>query len=85
MSPIVSPTGNWVGVTLFVLLFLAGVGIFAVRAGELVMLLIKARPEDRTDHLDDRIGEFFKELDMTEGRGTGVPKIRAAMKGVSHE
>ena len=27
-----------------------------------------------------RIGEFFKELDMTEGRGTGVPKIRAAMK-----
>ena len=27
-----------------------------------------------------RIGEFFKELEMTEGRGTGVPKIRAAMK-----
>ena len=27
-----------------------------------------------------RIGEFFKELDMTEGRGTGVPKIRVAMK-----
>ena len=27
-----------------------------------------------------RIGEFFKELEMTEGRGTGIPKIRAAMK-----
>lgn len=27
-----------------------------------------------------RIGEFLKELDMTEGRGTGIPKIRAAMK-----
>ena len=27
-----------------------------------------------------RIGEFFKELDMTEGRGTGIPKIQAAMK-----
>lgn len=27
-----------------------------------------------------RIGEFFKELDMTEGRGTGIPKIRQAMK-----
>ena len=26
-----------------------------------------------------RIGEFFKELDLTEGRCTGVPKIRAAM------
>ena len=27
-----------------------------------------------------RIGEFFKELEMTEGRGTGIPKIQAAMK-----
>lgn len=27
-----------------------------------------------------RIGEFFKELDMTEGRCTGVPTIHAAMK-----
>ncbi|MFH1847358.1 MAG: RNA-binding domain-containing protein [Candidatus Omnitrophota bacterium] len=27
-----------------------------------------------------RIGEFFKELDMTEGRGTGVPKILQAIK-----
>jgi len=27
-----------------------------------------------------RIGEFFKELDMTEGRSTGIPKIIKAMK-----
>lgn len=27
-----------------------------------------------------RIGEFFKELDMTEGRSTGIPKILNAMK-----
>ena len=78
MSPIVSPTGNWVGVTLFVLLFLAGVGIFAVRAGELVMLLIKARPEDRTDHLDDRIGEFFK---VVLGQ-SGV--LRDPIPGIAH-
>ena len=26
-----------------------------------------------------RIGEFLKELDLTEGRCTGIPKIRAAM------
>jgi ATP-dependent DNA helicase RecG len=26
-----------------------------------------------------RIGEFFKELDLTEGRCTGIPKMRAAM------
>jgi ATP-dependent DNA helicase RecG len=27
-----------------------------------------------------RIGEFLKELDMTEGRATGIPKILHAMK-----
>ena len=27
-----------------------------------------------------RIGEFLKELDLTEGRSTGVPKILRAMK-----
>lgn len=27
-----------------------------------------------------RIGEFLKELDFTEGRGTGVPKIRRSLK-----
>jgi ATP-dependent DNA helicase RecG len=26
-----------------------------------------------------RIGEFFKELELTEGRSTGIPKMRAAM------
>jgi ATP-dependent DNA helicase RecG len=26
-----------------------------------------------------RIGEFLKDLDLTEGRGTGVPKMRRAM------
>ena len=27
-----------------------------------------------------RIGDFLKELDLTEGRGTGIPKIRHALK-----
>ena len=27
-----------------------------------------------------RIGEFLKELDLSEGRSTGVPKIRRNMK-----
>jgi ATP-dependent DNA helicase RecG len=27
-----------------------------------------------------RIGEFLKELDLTEGRGTGIPKIRRVIK-----
>jgi ATP-dependent DNA helicase RecG len=27
-----------------------------------------------------RVGDFLKELDLTEGRGTGIPKIRKAMR-----
>ncbi|HDL64472.1 MAG TPA: hypothetical protein ENH12_03685 [Proteobacteria bacterium] len=27
-----------------------------------------------------RIGEFLKELDLTEGRSTGIPKILKVMK-----
>lgn len=28
-----------------------------------------------------RVGDFLKELGLTEGRGTGIPKIRNALKG----
>jgi Fe-S oxidoreductase len=78
MTPIVSPTGNLIGVGLFVLLFAVGAGIFAIRAGELVMLLIKARPESRTDHLEDRIGDFFK---VVLGQ-SGV--LRDPLPGIAH-
>src|SRR5947209_6328962 len=57
--PVFSPTGNWFGTTLFVLLFLGALVLFGIRVGELITLLAKARREDRTDHIDDRIGEFF--------------------------
>jgi Fe-S oxidoreductase len=78
MTPIISPTGNWVGTALFVLLFLVGVGLFAVRAGELIFLLLKARHEDRTDHLEERIGEFFK---VVLGQ-SGV--LRDPLPGLAH-
>lgn len=32
------------------------------------------------DYRNRRIGDFLKELHLTEGRGTGIPKIRASMK-----
>ena len=32
------------------------------------------------DYRNRRIGDFLKELRLTEGRGTGIPKIRLAMK-----
>src|SRR6267143_997192 len=54
-----SPTGNWIGILLFVLIAVAGITLFGIRAGELITLLVKARRENRTDHIDDRIGEFF--------------------------
>jgi Fe-S oxidoreductase len=58
MSP-PSPTGNWIGILIFVLIAVVGLALFGVRAGELIALLVKARREDRTDHIDDRIGNFF--------------------------
>jgi len=32
------------------------------------------------DYRNRRIGDFLKELHLTEGRGTGIPKIRVSMK-----
>lgn len=32
------------------------------------------------DYRNRRIGDFLKELHLTEGRGTGIPKIRSAME-----
>src|SRR5713101_4994947 len=54
-----SPTGNWIGIVLFLLIAAAGIALFGIRVGELIALLVKARREDRTDHIDDRIGQFF--------------------------
>jgi hypothetical protein len=49
--PAISPTGNWIGTVLFILLALVAVLLFAIRAGELIALLIKARRENCTDHM----------------------------------
>ncbi|HXX79342.1 MAG TPA: (Fe-S)-binding protein [Ktedonobacteraceae bacterium] len=57
--PLPSPTGGWFGILLFVLIAVTGITLFTIRAGELITLLVKARREDRTDHIEDRIGQFF--------------------------
>lgn len=41
---------------------------------------IKAGTMKPRRYRNRRIGDFLKELDFTEGRGTGVPKIRNALK-----
>src|SRR5579859_5543826 len=57
--PVISPTGGWLGTVIFILIFLAALVLFGLRVGRLITLLVKARREDRTDHIDDRIGSFF--------------------------
>src|SRR5579883_658017 len=76
--PPISPTGGWIGTAIFVIIFLAALAIFGMRAGELIALLIKARREDRTDHIEDRIGEFFQ---VVLGQ-SGV--LRDPIPGIAH-
>ncbi|MFH1463672.1 MAG: Fic family protein, partial [Pseudomonadota bacterium] len=42
---------------------------------------LRAGRADPRRYRNRRIGEFLKELDLTEGRGTGIPKILRAMSG----
>src|SRR5579863_1823088 len=76
--PVISPTGNWVGILIFVLLAATGVILFGIRAIELIALLVKARRENRTDHIEDRIGAF---LLIVLGQG-GV--LRDPIPGIAH-
>ena len=54
-----SPTGGWFGIVLFLIIAVTGVTLFGIRASELITLLVKGRREKRTDHIEDRIGQFF--------------------------
>src|SRR5438045_6423096 len=76
--PVISPTGGWIGTTIFVLLFLAALILFGLRVGELITLLAKARHEDRTDHIDNRIGEIF----LVVFGQSGV--LRDPIPGIAH-
>jgi Fe-S oxidoreductase len=73
-----SPTGGWFGIVLFLLIAVTGITLFSIRAGELITLLAKARPEDRTDHIEDRIGQFFQ---VVLGQ-SGV--LRDPIPGIAH-
>ena len=44
-SPIISPTGGWIGTILFVILFVAALVLFGIRVSKLITLLVKAQPE----------------------------------------
>jgi Fe-S oxidoreductase len=76
MTP--SPTGGLIGIIFFVLLAVVALALFGQRIAELITLLIKARRTNRTDHIDDRIGEFFL---IVLGQG-GV--LRDPIPGIAH-
>jgi Fe-S oxidoreductase len=76
--PVISPTGGWVGTVIFVLVFLAALILFGMRAGQLIALLVKAQPENRLDRLDDRFGSIFK---VVLGQ-SGV--LRDPIPGIAH-
>src|SRR5881398_2505432 len=73
-----SPTGGLFGVVLFLLIAVTGLTLFGVRAAELITLLVKARRENRTDHIEDRIGQFFL---VVLGQ-SGV--LRDPLPGIAH-
>jgi Fe-S oxidoreductase len=76
--PVISPTGGWIGTTIFVIIFLAALILFGLRVGELITLLAKTRREKRTDHIEERIGDFFL---MVLGQ-KGV--LRDPIPGIAH-
>jgi Fe-S oxidoreductase len=76
--PVISPTGGWIGTTIFVIIFLAALILFGLRVGELITLLAKTRREKRTDRIDERIGDFFL---MVLGQ-KGV--LRDPIPGIAH-
>src|SRR5947209_12478943 len=76
MAP--SPTGGVIWTIIFALFSLTAIALVAIRVGELVTLLVKAQRTNRTDHIDDRIGEFFL---IVLGQG-GV--LRDPLPGIAH-
>src|SRR5712692_7165645 len=73
-----SPTGGLIGIIFFVLLAVVALALFGQRIAELITLLVKARRANRTDHIEDRIGEFFL---IVLGQG-GV--LRDPIPGIAH-
>ncbi|MBE3557795.1 MAG: 4Fe-4S dicluster domain-containing protein [Ktedonobacteraceae bacterium] len=76
--PVISPTGGWIGTVIFVVIFAGALILFGLRVGELITLLAKARPEDRTDHLEDRFGAFL--LGVLGQKGV----LRDPIPGIAH-
>jgi Fe-S oxidoreductase len=72
------PAGGLIGAFLFGLILFAAWALFASRIGELVRMLRLGRPENRTDHLGERVKHFT--LMVLGQRGV----LRDPLPGIAH-
>ena len=59
-GPSILPTGNIVGAALFGIVLVGAWTLFGLRVRHLIRLLRLGQPENRLDHLGERIGFFLK-------------------------
>jgi Fe-S oxidoreductase len=78
VPPSVLPTGNVVGIVIFALVLVVAWGTFGLRARQLVRMMLSGRPENRFDHLGERIQYFV--LMVLGQRGV----LRDPLPGVAH-
>src|SRR3954454_9934896 len=72
------PAGGLIGAFIFGLTLFAAWALFASRIGELVQMLRLGRPENRTDHLGERVKDFT--LMVLGQRGV----LRDPLPGIAH-
>jgi Fe-S oxidoreductase len=76
--PVVSPTGGLVGAIVFGIVLVSAWVVFGLRVTQLVRMMLSGRPENRFDHLGERI-QFF--ILMVLGQ-RGV--LRDPLPGIAH-
>lgn len=74
----ISPAGGLVGSVIFTLIALVSFIIFGIEVRHLLQLLMKSQPENRLDHLNERIGFFTKMVLGQEG------VLRDPIPGIAH-
>ena len=77
-SPSIQPTGGVLGAVLFGLIFVGAWTAFGLRIRHLVRLLRLGQPENRLDHLPERIGFFLKGVLGQSG------VLRNPIPGIAH-
>src|SRR5690242_1067546 len=78
VQPYIAPTGGVVGGIIFSIVLVAAWGIFALRARRLVVAVLAGQPENRFDHMGERIQYWV--LMVLGQRGV----LRDPLPGIAH-